>query len=146
MTHSRSSPWTTEQQDEVARMLAAGLSFSRIADEFDTTRNAIAGVIHRNRILQMIARPAASRPSEKKVAMKKPELKLPPPPIVRPAPGPPPIMRRVGLVELRRMECRWSVEEDLDVIGHHRFCGAPTPFDQPYCPHHTAIAVSGRKP
>lgn len=134
--------WTVERQTQVAEMLGAGSTFQDIANHFHTTRNAIAGIIFRNQILQLVARPPANKPAARpprKYAVKK----APPPPVVTSKPAPqPPVMRRVGLLELNRTDCRFPVEEAPEVIGGQRFCGAPT-IDT-YCAFHAAVAFAGK--
>lgn len=145
MTHCRF--WTAAQQDQVARLLAASLSYSGIAARLHKTRNAIAGIIHRNKPLQLIGRrpavskPAAARKKREFVVTKpaQPARAQPEPPQPIPAPA----MRLVGLVDLERFECKWPVEVDLGVIGHHRFCGAPT--TETYCRHHAAISTPAKE-
>jgi hypothetical protein len=145
--------WTPEAQDAVARLLAAGLTRAAIAARLETTRGSIAGIIHRNRTLLRMRRSSARPRPEKKAVARKPAPPPPAPPR-RPPPPPPepepiirathpaPAMRRVGLLELRRFECRFAVEEDPGVIGGQRFCGAAT-LDT-YCEHHAALAFTGK--
>lgn len=142
--------WTVERQTQIAEMLGAGATFKDIGAFFGTTRNAIAGVINRNDALRLLTRrpqgnrqtsTVAPRPDKpRKIAVKQPP---PSPPVVTSKPSPqPPVMRRVGLLDLRRFECRWAVEEAPDVIGGQRFCGAGA--ENSYCAFHAAVAFTGR--
>jgi hypothetical protein len=138
--------WTDERKAQVAEMLGAGLTFQDIGNHFHTSRNAIAGVINRNNPLRLMTRrPQGNRPTPtvakpagrpRKIAVKKAPL-----PPVEDKPRPP-VMRRVGLLELSRTDCRFPVEDDPDVIGGLRFCGAPT-IDT-YCAFHAAVAFAGK--
>jgi GcrA cell cycle regulator len=54
-----------------------------------------------------------------------------------------PIKQRRTILTLTSFTCRWPV-------GHPRessffFCGAPVPFEHPYCPHHTQRSLSHAK-
>lgn len=48
------------------------------------------------------------------------------------------ISRRVPLLDLRAMECRWA-DEDRNEVGLHTFCGHPTADGSSYCPAHAEI-------
>jgi hypothetical protein len=158
--------WSTKDRNRIAEMLRAGWSRRNIAAAFHVSRNAVCGLIFRDKQLR-----ATARPKEKRSPMAKqpPKPKPPPsrtiPPLdVKPArnsglnfgthklpgeakskPLPPPSaraalapdMRRVPLVDLNANECRWPVAEDAE--GRHLFCGAGTQPEKSWCPYHCAI-------
>lgn len=47
--------------------------------------------------------------------------------------------RRLTIIELMAMECRWA-DEDRNEDGQHTFCGNPTGDGSSYCPAHAALA------
>jgi hypothetical protein len=50
------------------------------------------------------------------------------------------VSRRVSILELRAMECRWP-DEDRNEDGVITFCGNRTADGSSYCPCHAALAV-----
>lgn len=122
-----SGGYTSEQVEAIAGWLSEGLTASQIVSVFcrtfgeDRSRNAIIGIVHRNKRLAAIGLAGRGERSEKqKVAAarhKKVERRqvrravLPPVPVV--APQPP---KRVDaaakiLADLAWSECRWAVND-----------------------------------
>lgn len=50
------------------------------------------------------------------------------------------VSRRVTILEVLAIECRWA-DEDRNENGLHTFCGNPTEDGSSYCPAHAAISV-----
>lgn len=49
------------------------------------------------------------------------------------------VSRRVPLLDLRAMECRWP-DDDRNEDGHHTFCGNPAADGSSYCGPHTNLS------
>lgn len=52
---------------------------------------------------------------------------------------PPPPMRRVPLIELKRGDCHWPVSPHNAAPDQHLFCGAGTRRGERWCPYHCLI-------
>ncbi len=139
--------WNDEQRRAVFRAFTEdGLSYTQIAADWKTSRQAIAGIVHRWRQRHGLVSPRKSRAKG-----------APSTPAARPAAGkahqrsthsrPLRCMadivaaaRRVKLAELGRGECKFAVTPHDAPAHAHRFCGLPAGAG-PYCPEHHAIAT-----
>lgn len=143
--------WATpEARDDIADMLHKGLSASQIAAHFEgVTRNAVIGLVHRNKELREIgfARKPRQQNIEKvraisvaatrgksvrggKVSMNR--LKAVAPPIEAPEPVDAPEPRNLTLMELTERTCRWPVNDG----GPFLFCGCESAPGTSWCAYH----------
>ena len=131
--------WTDERKELVRDLWAAGYTARDIAHQVGgVSRNAVIGVIHRNKfpIGQRRAKPMPSPeplPPAYFVREEKPE----PPPLPPPSP-PTPGFLGLPLGLLSESQCRWPHGD-----GPFTFCGQAQERGSPYCPDHKARAHSG---
>lgn len=147
--------WTPEQDKKIAECLADGMSASQIAAVFGCSRNAIVGMVHRNRELREIGF-ARSTGSRKAVTVKDVSISTRPRKIrggtpnttrmkrVKPAPViVPEVVELVEpsgsglpLHELSSRSCRWCINDPAPGEGGHLFCAEVTEIGRPYCAFH----------
>jgi hypothetical protein len=159
-------PWTQENIDKVASLTKQGWSRSRIGHELGVTRNAVCGIVCRNKMKsphsRKIEAPAIPKPErggknaaqildrieQKKKAIERPKLE----PVAiaaavknesAPRPG-------IPLMMLEKGQCRFPVN---DAYGDelHLFCAAPVDprvsvMGACYCAAHHALAVTPTRP
>jgi hypothetical protein len=136
--------WQADDHTVIGTMLAKKMSARQIAEHFDVTRNSVIGVVHRSKALSAIGfahkfggwrkatlTPRTIRP--KRVAVPKPELIEVIPP------------RFITLMELKRGECKWPVN-DAARGELHLFCGTPAEPDKPYCCTHAPLGLGKGTP
>ncbi|RWQ12372.1 GcrA family cell cycle regulator [Mesorhizobium sp.] len=170
---SNASSYSAEEILAIAGWLRDGLSASQVAGRLATlrrrpvSRNAIVGIVHRNKTLAAIGfsgAPCLPSAGSKRAAKPAPKVAGPrlhagnirgkkearalDPVFAPPRPRPvddsiPPraydaAARHVPLEELRHGECRWPVN-DAAHGEQHLFCGKASGFGS-YCPHHARRA------
>lgn len=145
--------WYTNNIEKIADMLREGKSASEIGAHFGVSRNAVIGLVHRNKELREIGFKRSPGPQniEKvraisvaatrgknvrggKVSVNR--LKAVAPPIEAPEPVDAPEPRNLTLMELTERTCRWPVNDG----GPFLFCGCEAGLDRPYCDFHTELA------
>ncbi|RWO90893.1 GcrA family cell cycle regulator [Mesorhizobium sp.] len=166
---SNASSYSADEITAIAGWLGDGLSATQIAERLSNrrrctvTRNAIIGIVHRNKTLAAVgfggapclpaagskryAKPAPAAPGPKlhpgNIRGKKEARALAPvfaPPKPRPVDdgiGPrayDAAARHIPLEALRPAECRWPVNNAAQG-EKHLFCGKVSGFGS-YCPHH----------
>ncbi|WP_414901138.1 GcrA family cell cycle regulator [Rhizobium cremeum] len=157
--------WSDADLATMEKLWREGKSATQIAVRFATSRNAILGVVHRNRDRFPPKRERLGRPSARREQSSKsmPEATSPLP-AQRPAepqrPGwsfvPREAVSRdlsvfrlqgcepVAFVDLKRGQCRFPLQAFDEKAGPHMSCcGIRTDGLSPYCPAHLSVA-SGR--
>jgi len=110
-------------------MWLEGASLSVVAAALGTSRNAVAGKVHR---LKLASRPS---PIIRGVGKPKPPVPEPPAPVPEPVVTPPTVVR---VARRGGARCQWPFG-DPGRPGF-RFCGGPVAVGRPYCPEHVALA------
>ncbi len=146
--------WTPETVDELMTMWAGGLTSYQLADHFKTSRNAIMGKVHRERL----RRAKQGEPTERRVAVqssdtvskrrytrREPMLTLASSAgsvmrIVEPTPTPPDQGQLASIVDVTG--CRWPVKDDPEYIGGVAFCNHGQRDGSPYCEYHARVNVA----
>ena len=139
--------WTDEQRQKVIELWSAGKSARYIAAELGSTitRNAVIGLVYRMGIKSPRPNPHASvRPHairrtgarstrQNRWRRRTPQARrlVQEPPPIQPEP--------ISLAAARAGDCRWPLDDPLDVEGFH-FCGASVWPGSSYCPGHHALA------
>jgi hypothetical protein len=145
--------WTADEKKAVCvAFYTDGESAGVIAKRFGRSRNAVIGVIHRNRVRYGFGMkgnasvkgapvaagerrkirhhpPRPTVPREDWRPAKVPLAKKPPVPVMAP--------RNVTLLALKHGECRFAVTPHAAPADAHLFCGLPA--DGTYCDHHKRI-------
>ncbi|TGT76185.1 MULTISPECIES: GcrA family cell cycle regulator [unclassified Mesorhizobium] len=140
--------WSSTDKDRIAELLVAGLSASKIAAHFTgASRNAVIGVVYRDKRLKAIGFARVSGFSKPKPEQPKPETyawtrrprraRTPSTP-AKPA-LPAPVSREMLLHELDGKQCKWPTN-DVPKGGVFLFCGHPRAEQGPYCPYHRSRA------
>lgn len=110
---------TEEDLMEMLNLIKKGLSYSAVAKQIGTTKNAVSGHVYRIKHRGMIVR------KPRKVEIHKPRatkmkniisLDMPQTPL------------ELTIFELKNTSCRY-------MIGNHKYCGCGV-FEQSYCQHH----------
>ncbi|MGZ2475501.1 GcrA family cell cycle regulator [Sinorhizobium medicae] len=138
--------WKEADRDKVAEMLKKGLSAAKIGQAMGISRGAAIGRIFRNDRLRTLMKRPPKAASPRRWPVKKgarstgkenpaPVLQLPPPP-----------MRLVPLVELKRGDCHWPASPHGAAPDQHLFCGAGTRKGEKWCPYHQLIGYQPRAP
>ncbi|RWC29819.1 MAG: hypothetical protein EOS70_23290 [Mesorhizobium sp.] len=173
MNPTGGSTYAPGEIDDIAGWLRDGLSATQIADALSrqrrtpVSRNAIIGVVHRNKLLKSIG--FERQPSHRLGGgFNHGPPKAPVPAkqhlhagnrvfdrvvVVRPRPvddGIAPDVydaasRHVPLESLKPRECRWPVNNAAQG-EQHLFCGQATDDERSYCPHHCRRAVGAGTP
>jgi len=156
--------WTEEAKDRIAGMWGDGRTASQIAAEIGgVSRNAVVGVVHRDKRLkaigfkrspgqlndgkaQKLSISARRRRGEVRGGhVSRNRLKVAPvPPIVELMDGDPglpewfgaPHVAGVTMMMLTEHRCKWPINDG----GPFLFCGCEADFDRPYCDFHTELA------
>ena len=149
--------WTDREIDQITRLIADDLSAGMIAEKLGETRNAVIGIIHRKKLKLHRASGGGGHPRQKKevdvkqsripgvLAPEPTKPSGPKPPAEPPPEAHPQKMRRVPLGDLDSHQCKWPVEYDPTVIGHHLFCGRPTMIERSYCDTHGGRAAAQQR-
>ena len=132
---------------------AGGLTMLEIAMRFESSRNAIGGLLHRARkrgieVREVVLSRPPSRRSKRPVV--EPETgTVEVSPVVGPAPEPLIVepVEPVGtghptILTVRAHQCRWAVDR---VREEWLFCGEPTRVGKSFCPAHHALAYTKRE-
>ena len=157
--------WTPEKDELLAKLLRDGLSASQIAAQFNVSRNAVIGRVHRKRELAAIGferglphhrpKPKNGRVPTRKIAKPKPAPRVPLKPVsAPPKPVPVPITsiervrfdeararERITLVELAHDRCKFAVNDAAPGETFY-FCGEPQDGESSYCLHHHKRVIS----
>ena len=164
------SVWTPDKKHQVAELLRQGASAGQIARQFHpTTRNAIIGVVHRDKDLRQIGfananrgQPALKPPTKKKPSMHKPDNRIAAlikPRLVNRKPDPEPrrtkprlplppawpiVPRHIPMIDIGICQCRFPM---WDGFGAPDFlmCGADTAIEQSYCAGHQTKVFQARE-
>lgn len=159
MTNAASTPWTDNLVSLLKTHHEGGKSFREIAEiilaetGISLSRNAVIGKAVRLGLEKRgrngnyngngrskpgtKARRAGDGALAQKLRLGPPELKLEPFPAASPADV---ISRRVSILDLKAMECRYPDESGNPEKGiPHTFCGNPTEDGSSYCPAHAAL-------
>lgn len=162
-------PYADNEIDAIAGWLREGLSASKIQQEFSrrfrsVSRNAIIGIVHRNKVLAAIGLGGNGPRTEKKRAATVRHQKTAKRQALHPGnirskregrafdPGPLAVASTADLplaaspaskilADLSWNECRWPVN-DAAIGEEHLFCAAQTSV-WPYCRHHSLRAGAG---
>lgn len=131
--------WSTlthaERVEKTRALVARGLSYNEIGRQLGTTKNAVYGLAHRQKIVAVNPQGPATVNAQntKFAALKAPApLPLPPENYWLPLPGSTP----VAVADHHKGQCRWPV-------GRGLFCALPVDTLGPYCPAHHAWAWRG---
>ena len=140
--------WTPERIEELMRLLNEGRTSYELAAHFKTTRNAICGKIHRERVKRGIITPAPRTRDRSKERRKK-MLTLPDRAesvslYVAPKPVEPDLGQLASIVDVTG--CKWPVRDDLEFIGGIACCNHVTADGASYCEYHAAQSVSKTQP
>ncbi len=134
--------WSDADKNRIADYLVAGLSASKIAAHFDgVSRNAVIGVIYRDKRLKAIGLTKRPPPRPKPVDTQKritalhtrSGMRVPPTP--RKPADPAPVSLEMLLHELDSQQCKWPTN-DPPKGGVFRFCGHQRAEKGPYCAYH----------
>lgn len=130
--------WTLEKIDALRQGVAAGHSFSAIARDIGSTRNAAIGKWKRLEAREAIATGRATAPRKRNrpapVARVVP-AQAPAAVAVPPIPSPP-----VGIADVTG--CKWAIGEDASLPGGHAFCNHHKSENSPYCAYHKRKAIA----
>lgn len=154
--------WATEEaRDQIAVMLAEGLTGAQIAHRFGVTRNAVIGIIHRDKRLKAIGfkRSPGPQNTEKArdirveakrrknvrggtVSLNKIKAARAIVTLLDEAPDIPgrfgaPHVAGIDLMMLTECRCKWPINDG----GPFLFCGEAKKFDRPYCAYHATAAL-----
>lgn len=160
--------WATEEaRDQIAIMLAEGLTGAQIAHRFGVTRNAVIGIIHRDKRLKAIGfkRSPGPQTTEKArdirveakrrknvrggtVSLNKIKA-IQARAIVELFDAVPDIPGRFGAPQVAGMplmmlgprHCRWCVNSPEPGTNGHLFCGEAKQPGRPYCAYHSTAAL-----
>lgn len=133
--------WQAADHAVIGMMLANKMSARQIAEHFDVTRNAVIGVVHRSKALSAIGFAQVFRGVPKVLVV------APKPHVSKPKPAPVKVLppRFIPLMELKRGECKWPVN-DAARGETHLFCGNPAELDKPYCRIHAPLGLGKGTP
>ena len=138
--------WSDADKDRLAELLTTGISARKIAAHFEgASRNAVIGVIHRDKRLKAIGLSgrATRQPTQPTTTTRvsptvirriKSPVHTKPRPTPKPdlvAPAPLDLM----LHEIGNEQCKWPVN-DPPKGGAFLFCGHQRAEKGPYCPYH----------
>ena len=154
--------WTDEIKEQIAEMLREGLTASQIATRIGgVTRNAVIGVIHRDKRLKAIGFKRSKGESDdvrafraKRISEVKRRKSADAPKRIVVAPAPSivdlldaahevpgrfgaPQVAGVSLTMLNECRCKWPINDG----GPFIFCGEAKKPDRPYCAFHATEAV-----
>lgn len=155
--------WATEEaRDQIAIMLAEGLTGAQIAHRFGVTRNAVIGIIHRDKRLKAIGfkrspgpqniekardiRIAAKRKGVRGGTVSLNKIKAARAPaivtLLDDAPDIPgrfgaPQVAGIDLMMLTECRCKWPLNDG----GPFLFCGEVKRSDRPYCAFHATASI-----
>lgn len=154
--------WATEEaRDQIAVMLAEGLTGAQIAHRFGVTRNAVIGIIHRDKRLKAIGfkRSPGPQNTEKArdirveakrrknvrggtVSLNKIKAARAIVALLDEAPDIPgrfgaPHVAGIDLMMLTECRCKWPINDG----GPFLFCGEVKRADRPYCAYHATAAL-----
>lgn len=147
-----SRKWTANQIADIYRRASLKEPFSSIAEEYGTTKNAIAGMVkrHRDKLGIKVAKKDAKPKPVKKPATApfKPTTNYTFNPGFALRPKAAPVKRvRLKLIEnpnyvtfeeLQPHHCRWPFGDPK--LSDFRFCGCDRVANKPYCTAHTTMA------
>jgi len=123
--------WTEQRINQLRKLRATGMAFSKIGEILGTTKNSVIGKAHR---LGIFTKPETKKQRARAKIYAKPVKPA------KPAPKPASVPRYIGLAELEGNECRYPIGKDSKVMGVHLFCGIPTHRKSSYCKTHHAIS------
>lgn len=151
--------WTKAERAKVADMLRAGMSAGEMAPHFGVSRNAVCGIVFRDKLLRAIgfvrgngkragvitkqsryagvlAAPKPKRFEAVNMATRMESLSRG----AKPLPAVPTAFecRPVPLMDLKHGDCRWPVNTPARGESY-LFCANPA--DGSYCQHHKAISI-----
>lgn len=134
------SDWLEERIMILKQRWVEGASAGVIAKELGVSRNAVIGKVHRLGLEARKKHPVGGRPVSTHKRVRKPILKLIPPPI---ADELIPIDQRRHFLELTPKCCRWPIGDPHSGFwdGDLFFCGAEAVEGKPYCAPHAWRAV-----
>jgi len=162
--HPQPATWTEERKSAVANLLREGLSAGQISTRLGVSRNAVIGVIHRDKTLSEIGlvrgadrvrKPKAESSPYKSGRMKTAARRSParqsrPAPVmVAPVIEPEPVFicedvaeietpidpLGLPLSDLNLRQCRFAVNNAAKG-EQHLFCGHPVKIGSSFCEHH----------
>lgn len=140
--------WQPEQKQEVAVMLKQGMSAAIIAAVFKVSRNAVIGVVHRDKQLSLIGlrgrkfgmvgktTATAPKPAKKRIIVEKAPSLVPDDTELFTSKSLHTVGRPMDTLEAR--ECRWSVN-NAEHGEPHLFCARETAGGKAYCSHHASL-------
>ena len=154
--------WATEEaRDQIAIMLAEGLTGAQIAHRFGVTQNAVIGIIHRDKHLKAIGfkRSPGPQNTEKArdirveakrrknvrggtVSLNKIKAARAIVTLLDEAPDIPgrfgaPHVAGIDLMMLTECRCKWPLNDG----GPFLFCGEVKRSDRPYCAFHATASI-----
>lgn len=156
---SRLSKWSQHQRNQIADMLRAEKTARQIAAHFGVSRNAIIGLVSRDKTLREIGfahSPGPQNTGRKRdlsIAAKRRRgavrggkvslnrisaIPMPAAPVVETPPcadAPDPL--NLMLIDLTERTCKWPVNSG----GPYHFCGHEKEPGGPYCAYHAELAV-----
>lgn len=161
------APWSAADTESVAAMILEGASMRQIASEFDITRNAVIGRIHRDRMLLRLMKRQGYRPPKPKPKPPKPPRKKPEKPLIIPEihrdfgdweekemlatmrepedpeeTSTPPNSAAKPLLKRGPDQCAYPVRDAPEVVGGFLFCCLPIVEGSSYCEAHRRRCIA----
>jgi len=142
--------WTPELIDELMMLYSQGLTSYQMAAHFKTTRNAICGKIHREKVRRGDVIPAPRKrrkasPTDQQRKRDKLMLTLPSraesvSAYVPLKPEAPDLGQLASIVDVTG--CKWPVRDDPEFVGGVAFCNHVAADGASYCPYHRDRATT----
>ena len=125
--------WDKDAIETLTKLVKMDVTFTKIADILNCTRNAAIGKSHRLHLKAPLIK-THYRARAKRVEVKVEPVQIKPViPVARSGP--------VKMINLKNNDCRYPLGEGKTV----KFCGDKKLKDSPYCQKHTAICFSPAK-
>jgi GcrA cell cycle regulator len=127
--------WTADRIETVRKLAMEGFSAAQVANQLgNTTRNAVVGIAHRNKIYFKGGLDGAYNKERTQVRRPRPRFYEQPACVI--------VDRNSSLMALEKGDCRFPIGDPQDADFH--FCGAPQIEGLPYCAGHCRIAYLPR--
>ncbi len=149
--------WTAEARNMVARLLRKGLTATQIGEHMKVSRNAVIGIVHRDKVLAEIGFMRGGYTRQNRIEAKRAAAKrtvvvkaVQPEPQPKPAPRPvvafrEPHVAPVPLMMLDACRCKWPVNNPPP-RQPYLFCGEVKDATRPYCAWHMTRSVGQGTP
>lgn len=143
--------WNDERMGRLKTLHQDGLSFSLIANEIGTSRNAVIGKAHRMQLprrveTQIIKKPRSNaRPPPKRERIHKAAAVIEPAAVIESEPEP--RDHACTIYDLKDNSCRYPLWDTNTPHSDRRYCGHPSASlheGVPYCARHCAKTLTQR--